>query len=52
MSKKTKIIKISNEVSDFELVRIIEEYEEKGYSVVVDAKKRGFGYVELIIKKK
>ena len=47
----TKIIKISNSVSDLQLVKIIKEYEEEGFSVRVNAKPKAIGYVELIIKK-
>lgn len=51
MNKETKIVKISNEVSDIELVKIITEYEDEGYSVRINSEAYKHGFVELILKK-
>ncbi len=45
-----KVIKVKNTVSDQELIRMIKEYTEEGYKVLVDAKCKSKGYVELILK--
>lgn len=50
MSKKEKVIKVPNKVSDQELVKLIDEYSEKGYRVTVDSKNQKNGYIELVLK--
>ena len=51
MNKEIKIVKVPNEVSDIELVKIITEYEEEGYSVVINSEAYKHGFVELVLKK-
>ena len=48
---KTETIKIGNNVTDLQLVKIIKDYEEEGFSVRVNSKNQDKGYIELIIKK-
>ncbi len=50
MEKRVKIVKIPNQVSDEELVKIIDEYSEEGYKVTVNSNCKSKGYTELILK--